>query len=807
MMSPLRKWFATFALLLGLDHASIYSQEPAHEQKTGDTLPFAAIKRLGTTRFRHGSRIMALAYSPNGRILAAGGGDDPVRLWDTDTGKEIRTVKETWATAVAFSPRGSVLATAGAFKVIRLWEVATGKEYNKLEGHAAAIKALTISPDGSMLASGGQDGTVILWELLTGKIITQFKGHTDEVNALAFSPDNNLLASASSDRSVRLWDCENSKSVRTLDGGCAVAAVVFGADSKTVVSAGDDQMLRVWNVEDGKPLHTLKGHSGSVASLLARAGKIISGGRDKTIRIWGDAEPAMTIARDLGDSDALAITKDGKFLACGGVNNTIRIFEAATGKEVTPPESPRAGVTGVALSPDGKWLVSASALGMIHLWDAKTGKETRHWPSPGDSDPIVAFAPDSRAFACANGTDAVRVWDPNTGKETLHLPANPGDPVLCLAYAPDGTKLALGRHSGKAELWDLKNKQIAQEFKYADPVYALAFHPDGNTLALSGGNKIALLETETGKEIRTINSKSEVVPASMPMIASLTFSSDGKTLAAGCYDAIIRQYDITTGKEKKSMEGHGNVAYALSYSGDGRTLASASFDKTVRLWEAYSGLQIAVYKGHLGPVTTLAYFKDGRGIFSGSADTSILLWDTTWLKKEGTLTKLTLNSAELKTAWIDLASEEAGRGFQALWKLVASSGDAVPFLGSHLFLIDPDRVDKLFGDLNSDQYKIRTDATKELEKYGMWMKGRLLTMHKNPPTLEVQRRIDQMLEKLNVPGTLSLEQERLRARRIMLALEQVANAEALALLDKLAVGAPEAELQQEAKASLERLRK
>jgi WD40 repeat protein len=144
-----------------------------------DPLPTGAIKRLGTNRLRHGSRVMALAYSPNGRILAAGGGDDPVRLWDADTGKELRTLKETWVTALAFTPRGSVIATAGAFKTIRLWEVATGKEYNKLDGHATGIKAMVLSPDGSMLASGSEDGAIILWELLTGKIITQFKGHLD----------------------------------------------------------------------------------------------------------------------------------------------------------------------------------------------------------------------------------------------------------------------------------------------------------------------------------------------------------------------------------------------------------------------------------------------------------------------------------------------------------------------------------------------------------------------------------------------------------------------------------------------------
>jgi WD40 repeat protein len=752
---------------------------------------------------------MALAYSPNGRILAAGGGNDPVRLWDTDTGKEIRTLGETWVNAVAFSPRGSVLVTAGAFKTIRLWEVATGKEYNKLEGHSAAIKALAVSPDGSMLASGAQDGTIILWELLTGKPITQFKGHTDEINGLAFSADNNLLASASSDRSVQLWDCETAKPVRVIDGGCALATVVFGADGKSVISAGDDQVLRVWNLDDAKLVRTLKGHTGSVVSLLLSHGKLLSGGHDESIRVWGEGESTLTVARDLGDSDALAITKDGKFLACAGVNNSIRIFETATGKEVSPGAGPRAAVTGVSLSGDGRWLASGSALGMIYLWDARTGKEVRHWSCPGGGDVLLTFAPDARSLASvSSNNDAVRIWDPNVGKEIMNLPADPGDPVLCLAYAPDGIKLAIGRHSGKAELWDLKEKSIVQELKLGAPVYALAFEQEGKLVALAGGNKIGLFEVDTGREVRAFNSKSEGTPASMPAIASLAFSSDGKTLAAGCYDAVIRLYDITTGKEKKAMEGHGNVAYALAFSGDGRTLASASFDKTVRLWEAYSGLQIAVYKGHIGPVTSLAYYKDGRGIFSGSADTTVLQWDTTWLQgKEGKLPRVNLGPDELKTAWLDLASEDAGRGFQALWKLIAAKEAAMPFLSGQVNLIDPDHVDKMFVDLNSEEYKIRMEATKELERYGIWMKGRLLTMRKNPPTLEVQRRIDQMLTKLDVPGTLSLEQERLRARRTMLALEQINSAEAMALLDKLVAGAPETDLQEEAKASLARMRK
>jgi WD40 repeat protein len=793
---------------------TVRSQEKPNAQPAvdalGDPLPLGAVKRFGTARFRHGSRIMALAFSPNGRNLAAGGGGDPVRLWDADTGKEIRTLKDTWVQAMAFTPRGSVLATAGAFKTIRLWEVANGKEGMKLDGHGAAIKAMVLSPDGSMLASGGHDGSVILWELPFGKVISEFKGHLDEITALAFSADNTRLASASSDRTVRIWDCDNAKFVRALDGGCAVAAVAFAADGKTVATAGDDQFIRVWNLDDGKLVHTLKGHTGSVVSLLiTRDGKLISGAQDKTIRVWDLAagKEALVIARDLGDSDALAISKDGKLLASAGVNNAVRLFDVASGREVRPGPGHAAGITSIALSPDGKFLISASVAGAIHLWDAKSGADIRHWLSPTAGEMVLAFAPDSQTVVSANGNDAIRFWNSHTGQEKMQLPANPTDPVLSLAYAPDGGHLAVGRRLGTVELWDLGEKKLIHQFQYPGAAYAMTFAQDGAILAVSGGSKIVLFEVASGKEVHTLSSKSDGPPAALPAVASLALSPDGKVIAAGCYDAIIRLLDTESGKEIRALEGHTGVAYALAFSGDGRTLASASFDKTVRLWETFSALQVAVFKGHMGSVTGLAFLKDGRAIFSGSADTSILLWDTTGLSREGVLPTLSMSQPELKAAWLDLASQDASRGHRALWKAVAAAKEGVPFLGAQLYLLDPKRVDQLFADLNSEQYKIRTDATKELEKYGIWMKGRLLAVHKNPPTLEVQRRVDQMLAKLDVPGSLSLEQERLRVRRVMLIMEQTATPESRTVLEKLVVGAPEADLQTEAKASLERLAK
>ena len=807
------RWLGAIAFLVfPLSHERAFGQESKSAQSTvaasDDHLPAGAVKRLGTSRLRHGSRVLALSYSPNGRILAAGGGDDPVRLWDAETGKEIRTVGDTWVNAMAFTPRGSVLATAGAFKTIHLWEVATGKEIRKLEGHQAAIKALALSPDGSMIASGGQDGTLLLWEVLWSKVITPFKGHTGEIDALAFSADSTLLASAGGDRSIRLWDCDNDRFVRAWDGLCAVGALVFSADGKLLISGGDDQMVRVWRVADGKLLHTLKGHTGSVVSLLARRdGKIVSSARDRAIRIWdlSNFNEVGRIARDIGDSDALAISKNNKFLACAGTNDTVRIFDAALEREIMPGSGQRAGVSAVALAPNGQYLVSGSAIGKIHLWDAKAGQEIRHWSCPVEAAVVLAISPDSRTVVSGAGSDAIRFWDPRTGRETMSLPAGGANPVLSLRYAPDGATVAVGRRFGAVELWDIKQKKIVQQYDYGAPAYALAFSKDGATLAASGGNKIDLFASATGKLLHAFNSKPDGSPAAMPAVASLAFSPDGTMLAVGCYDAVIRLLDAASGKEIRPLEGHGNVAYALAFSSDGRVLASASFDKTVRLWETFSGLPIAVYAGHKGPVTALAFLPSGREIFSGSADTSILHWDATGIAKNGALAAVHPSQAELKAAWLDLASLDAGRAYRALWRIVAMRSEAAPFLGGQIYLLDPKRVDRLFADLNSEKYKVRTDATKELERYGIWMKGRLLEVNKDPPTLEVQRRIDQMLAKLNVPGALTIEQERLRVRRVMLALEQVGGPEAAAILDKLIGGAPEADLQADARASRRRL--
>ena len=798
------------AVLLSVLGASISWTEDGTAQQlekpAAEPLPQGALNRFGSMRMRHGSRILCLNYTSNGRILAAGGGDDPVRLWDADTGLELRQCKETWVNAMVFSPLDSALITGGAFKTIRMWEVATGKEVDPpFRGkHESAIKSLAITPKG-MLASGDQNGAIILWELLTRLEITRFKGHTGEVNALAFSPNQDLLVSGGNDRSVRIWDVKNAKHLRTIDGRCAVYSVVF-LDDKTIASGGDDYLIHIWDAATGKHIKELAGHQNTIVSLARTHGKVlISGAQDKTIRRWDVAagKELSQIVRNQGDCDAMVLSDDNKFVASAGLNNTIRRWNADTGKEIVLGLGHQSPVTALAISPNGKLLVSGSSMARMRLWDLTGAKELKTWAGPTAGDLILAFAPNGNAVASATGTDAVRLWDIAGGKELRKFEGPAGQEVLSVTFAPDGKTLAVGYRNQMIRLWDPDQAKVITDLKYPGPVSALAYSQDGKTLAASGAGKIVIYDALKGQELRQFGPKE----GTLPTVACIAFSPDGRTLATGSFDGIIRLWDAVTGDKLKELEGHQNVVYALAFSGDGRNLASGSFDRTVRLWEVFSGQPITTWKGHAGSVGSVAMTPNGRMVVSGSADTNLILWDATGRAVDGKIPPLTMTPQQLQSAWTDLASDETQRANRVLWDLVASGKESVPFLGGQVFLVDPKKIQSLLEDLNDDKFLVRDKATKDLAKYGRWIEGVLKEAQKKPKSEEVRRRLEKLINMLNVPGSLSLEQEKTRLRRIMLLLEQVGSPAARKVLDDLSHGAPEPSLREEAQGSLHRLEK
>ncbi|HZS08817.1 MAG TPA: c-type cytochrome domain-containing protein [Blastocatellia bacterium] len=291
--------------------------------------------------------ISSLAFQPGGAVIALGGYRDVELI-----GKDGRTIAKLEGHAsqvrgLAFSPDGRLLAAAGGnpgqFGEIKIWSVEERKEVQSIRGHRDNIFAVVFSPDGKMLATCSYDRMVKLWDVATGKEIRNLKDHTDAVFAVAFSPDGHLLASASADRTVKIWNVATGERLYTLgDGLDAMNAIAFHPSGRMLAGAGADRVLRVWEVgeKEGRQLRSLIAHEDAINQVVySPDGKTIaSTGADKVIKLWDATAPTLTEIRELERQPdwvfAMAYAPDGKNLAVGRYDGSAAMYDLAGDKGV-----------------------------------------------------------------------------------------------------------------------------------------------------------------------------------------------------------------------------------------------------------------------------------------------------------------------------------------------------------------------------------------------------------------------------------------------------------------------------------------
>jgi uncharacterized caspase-like protein/Tol biopolymer transport system component len=265
-------------------------------------------------------------------------------------------------------------------------------------------------------------------------------------------------------------------------------------------------------------------------------------------------------------------------------------------------------------SPDGAWLASAGGDQTIRLWEPATGRELK--VLRGHMGPVRAlrFSPDSRILASGSADTTIRLWDLASGKESRSLNARFGT-IHSLAFSPDARLLASGGSDGSIRLWDLAaGKEIKAMRRHFGIIFSVAFSPDGQTLATGGSDThVHLWDVATGLIRQTLSAHSGA-------IQGVAFSPDGSLVASGSSDGTVRLWDVATGQERSLFSGHTGEVQTVAFNADGRTLASAGTDSTVRIWDVATGQERASLTGHKGPVWSLAFSPDGTVIASGGRD-------------------------------------------------------------------------------------------------------------------------------------------------------------------------------------------
>ncbi len=577
-------------------------------------------------------RTRAIAFSPDGRFLAASLNPWSVITWPVRAAREAQIARAHigGATALAFSANGELLASAGwrtapgqyQLSEVKLWDAVTQQPLGVIED---AARPLAFHPKQPRLAAAFADGSIRLLDR-SGKALLTLWGLPSAPSGLGFSPDGSRVAATAFNPSTGkaelwVWNAEDGKKVLavTLQSGLPGGTIghprdnlQFSPDGRRLLVALDT--VRLLDAADGKELLTLQG---SLVAAFSPDGKRIvtagylAGERRRQLILWdAEGKELATLPRHDDDIFALAWAADGRRLATAAADRAVHVWDVERGRELFLLRSHDDSVNVLAFSPDGRRLATAGAA-TLKLWDGTPGREIfafRDLPWPAID---VVYSSDGRRVIACNDNTFARVWDAADGKVMLTVhDVLPGESV---AVSADGRRLVAAMRDRTVKVWDVPEAKVVLSLPLPEGEPSGArLTPDGSVLAVGLAKKhVAVWESGTGRQLGLLR---DVGPV-------FALTPDGKRIVAGGQGKPTKAWEVGSGREAFALTGAGEF---VRISPDGRRLTSADKEKTLRVWDE-TGKEILALPGGGSP---RGFSRDGRRLLTTMTDRDLAVRET-----------------------------------------------------------------------------------------------------------------------------------------------------------------------------------